>query len=330
MNTESGVRYDEYGMILRTGRDPHMVMEVGAGEESGGESNLSAVEAAAFNDTTPIAETFEEGELPAEDEIDDENHEESEQGDEGDQENHEEEDDENVEHDDEPIASFTDLEAANKHIAKLNRENARRRAEGKEYDEVFAPFTPEARNVLLGVMSNLATDQETGARQLLQIAKNILGEDALKPEEEMDPNEPMTYAKWQELQAKEKEKEAQQRQQREQAEADEQAVKAIFTKAEELGYKEANAERHLLLSLAAADTEHGGTGGNLDKAHEAVTKFKQSIIDQYVSGKSQQADDFPITGEGAQPASVSKEPKTWNDFIDQGTEMANASRNVGK
>lgn len=291
----------------------------GATSSESGEGGLSAVEAAAFNDTTPIPETFEDGELDDDTSDDDTS---SEDGDtsEGGSAEHEEDDDSD---DDIEPASFDDLEAANKHIAKLNRENASRRVQSKKYDSVFGQFDEDVQDGLLGLVSTLATDPEAGAKQLLQVAKNILGEDALK-EPEFDPDKPMTFKEYEALKAKEQAKQKEAETQRQQEEENEKAVKAIFTKAEELGYKDKSTDRHVLLSIAAAETN-----GNLDKAHEKVQAYRQSIIDEYLNGKSKQADDFPVTGEGAQPGNNGNTPKNWNDFIDQSIDYAKGQSNVG-
>lgn len=289
----------------------------GAESSESGESRLSQVEAEAFNDTTPLEDYGKEA-----------NEEETTDTDTSDSGQEQDGEDGTDEVDDEDSASFTDLEAANKHVKKLNRENARRRNETKEYESAFGKYDPESRSRLLEIVSTLAEDPEAGAHELVAVAKRILGEDALK-EPEFDPDKPMTFKEYEELKSREKAQAKEEaRQQREHAESEEK-VKQIFSKVDELGYKENTPERHTLLSIAAADEKHGGTRGNLDKAHEKVEALRQQWIQEYIEGKSSQRAAFPATGEGAAPAE-GKGPKTWADFVDQATEMGNAAQNIGR
>ena len=140
----------------------------------------------------------------------------------------------------------------------------------------------------------------------------------------------LTVKEWKEREAALDTKRGEEKAQAQRAEEGEKAVKAIFTKAEELGYAEKSAERHLLLSLAAADEDHGGTNGDLDKAHAAVEGLFQKRIQDYIDGKTTQRDAFPLTAEGGTPGNPGKTPKTWEDMVNQGTEMARAASKVGQ
>src|SRR4051812_36363673 len=75
------------------------------------------------------------------------------------------------------------------YVTKLREENAKRRTEAKAYDEVFGETDQETRDYLLKLSQGLLTDPKTTAHELVDIAKQVLGDDW---ESALNPEQPLT------------------------------------------------------------------------------------------------------------------------------------------
>lgn len=209
-------------------------------------------------------------------------------------------DDEEVEH----IASFDNLEDANKHISKLNAENASKRVALKPYREAFQNFNEDEQGQLLGLMSELGTSPETAATKLIAIGNIILGRDPNAASETPQANEsgepdldrPLTLR---ELQARE-EKEAKDKE-------FQKSVDAVFQTARDLGYADNTVEQRIYLGVLANEAE-----GDSTKAHEMVGQLFQRKIKEYIEGKKKQRDTATANPTPSlNTETESHNPKTW-------------------
>lgn len=276
------VRYDEYGMRLRTGRDPGLRMEaegltisdIGDSTPVAPISPTTGQELPSETATTATTETTSESLSEGLEDLDVDDIDTSDLDETTDE---IDVNDEDVEH----IASFDNLEDANKHISKLNSENAAKRVALKPYREAFQNFNENEQGQLLGLMHELGTSPETAATKLIAIGNIILGRDpetastsqATETGEE-DLDKPLTLRELQtrqEKEAKDHEFKAQ--------------VDEVFSTARDLGYKDNTVEQRIYLGVLANEAE-----GDSAKAHQLVEALFQRKIKEYVDGKRKQRD----------------------------------------
>ncbi len=111
------------------------------------------------------------------------------------------------------------------YVEKLRQESAGYRTRAKTYDEAFDGFDDESREVFLGLAKDLVNSPEAAARRMIEVSKQLLGEDfdsALT-----GPPPALTREDAERLWA---EKEA--------ARGQEDAIRAVQNEARELGYKD--------------------------------------------------------------------------------------------
>lgn len=162
------------------------------------------------------------------------------------------------------------------YVEELRKESAKYRTKAKPYEEAFAEYDDESREVLLSLARELISDPEAGARRMVEISKNILDdkfEDVLK-----DPSPRPLTAQDVDRMFSERESKAQQ----------EAAVRAVEQEAADLGYADGTADRALLFSIANTETL-----GDLKAAHEKIQARNQTIIDAYLEEKRAAGEAFP-------------------------------------
>lgn len=162
------------------------------------------------------------------------------------------------------------------YVEELRKESAKYRTKAKPYEEAFAEYDDESREVLLSLARELISDPEAGARRMVEISKNILDdkfEDVLK-----DPSPRPLTAQDVDRMFSERESKAQQ----------EAAVRAVEQEADALGYADGTADRALLFSIANTETL-----GDLKAAHEKIQARNQAVIDAYLEEKRAAGEAFP-------------------------------------
>lgn len=297
-NSGEVIRYDEYGMRLRMGRDPGLRME-----DTGGEPTISDI-----GDSTPVAsispttgETL-STDAPSdavETALDDVNIDDLDTSD-LDTDTAEVEEDDDADAD--QVSSFDNLEAANKHIAKVNRQDAAKRVELKPFREAFENFNDEEKGQLLGLMSELGTSPQTAAEKLIAVGNIILGNDPStttntpQADAEVDLDKPLTMR---ELQA-----------QREKEDTDREfkkSVDQVFSDARDLGYADGTVEQRVYLSVLAGEAD-----GDSAKAHSEVQALFQRKIKEYIDGKRGQRDKATASSSTSLSTETeSHNPKSW-------------------
>lgn len=297
--TSSGdtVKYDQYGMRLRTGRDPKLCMEDPASTISDIDDRtpvepVSPTTSEATAPTIPVSET---------DDLDVDDLDTSDLDVTGD--DLDGDDDEGDEH----IASFDNLDDANKHISKLNAENATKRVALKSYKEAFQNFNEDEQGQLLGLMSELGTSPESAAEKLIAIGNIILGREpdaasvspqANTPPGEEDLDKPLTLRELQEREQKNT------RERQFQAEVDQ-----VFSDARSLGYADNTPEQRMYLGILANEAD-----GDSAKAHEMVQSLFQQKIKEYIDGKKKQRQTATASpSQSLTTETESHNPKTWKE-----------------
>ena len=160
------------------------------------------------------------------------------------------------------------------YVEKLRQESAGYRTRAKAYDEAFDGFDDESRDVFLGLAKDLVNSPESAARRMIEVSKQLLGDDfdtALT-----GPPPPLTREDAERLWA---EKEA--------ARGQEEAIRAVQNEARELGYKDDTPDMSELFWFASNQT-----GGDLKAAHELVEARKQATIDAYLEKKRAAGESF--------------------------------------
>ena len=160
------------------------------------------------------------------------------------------------------------------YVEKLRQESAGYRTRAKTYDEAFDGFDDESREVFLGLAKDLVNSPEAAARRMIEVSKQLLGEDfdsALT-----GPPPALTREDAERLWA---EKEA--------ARGQEDAIRAVQNEARELGYKDDTPDMSELFWFASNQT-----GGDLKAAHEKVEARKQAAIDEYLEKKRAAGESF--------------------------------------
>jgi hypothetical protein len=183
------------------------------------------------------------------------------------------------------------------YVEELRKESAKYRTKAKPYEEAFAEYDDESREVLLSLARELITDPEAGARRMVEISKNILDdkfEDVLK-----DPSPRPLTAQDVDRMFSERESKAQQ----------EAAVRAVEQEADALGYADGTADRALLFSIANTETL-----GDLKAAHEKIQARNQQIIDAYLAEKQAAGNAFPTpTSAGVGAGADGGPPKDFDE-----------------
>lgn len=160
------------------------------------------------------------------------------------------------------------------YVEKLRQESAGYRTRAKTYDEAFDGFDDESREVFLGLAKDLVNSPEAAARRMIEVSKQLLGEDfdsALT-----GPPPALTREDAERLWA---EKEA--------ARGQEDAIRAVQNEARELGYKDDTPDMSELFWFASNQT-----GGDLKAAHEKVEARKQAAIDEFLEKKRAAGESF--------------------------------------
>jgi hypothetical protein len=172
------------------------------------------------------------------------------------------------------------------YVERLRSEGARYRTEHKAaadqlagYEQVFGRYDPEDRQVWLDLANSWATDPSQAAAVMQQIAQAVLQPEtptASTPAEE--PGESglgdLTPAQVQEMIATALGE-------REQQAAEQRAVDEVYSEIRAAGYDPSTKEGFMVLWLA-----NNGGNGDIQAGIKEMQAWRQSIVDDYVSGRA--------------------------------------------
>lgn len=180
-----------------------------------------------------------------------------------------------------------------KYVEELRQESAKYRTRAKDYEDAFEGYDDDTKAAMLDLARELNADPHMGSKRMVEVAKQVLGEDGFRDLLEDKGPKPLTEA---DVERKFKE--------REQAQAQEQAVQDVMREAKDLGYAEGTPDQAELFWFA-----HNKTEGDLSKAHEAVQARKQAAVDEYLKGKEADADAFPTPTTAGSGSTGGEPPK---------------------
>lgn len=189
------------------------------------------------------------------------------------------------------------------YVESLRKQAANYRTKAKPYEDVFGEASETERDFLLGLNQKLLTDPSSATRDLVQLARQLAGDDFDSLLTDQTP-EYLTPEAAQALWREQQEAAAAEQ-------ANKEAEAAVFSELAELGYeKDTPATANVLWRSM---NQHGG---DLKAAHAAIEAERQSIIDEYLKGKAADGASFvPVTSNagvgGADPEGGP--PKTLDD-----------------
>lgn len=188
--------------------------------------------------------------------------------------------------------SFGSIESAVEEIKKLRSENARRRVENKELNEVFEKFgSPEEKEAVLKLAEQIATDP-LAAEQRLTTILNRIREIKGEPEPAEDAADEIVSGTDEDDEPRALTPEDVERlvEERLAAAEEERQIQAFVKQAEDLGYPKDSAEYGMLLHYAA-EADLKGNADPLGTAHakiqerenalkaEAIEEYKRSVAE---------------------------------------------------
>lgn len=194
------------------------------------------------------------------------------------------------------------------YVEKVRNEAQRYRTEArnaadqlKGYEDVFGVYDPEDRKVWMDLASTWASDPNRAAQVMAQIAETVLGESKGEPTTTPateDVGSPLLDEVVEGLTPdKVKALVEESLNARDQARLEQQAIAEVFKEVRDAGFDPDTAEGFMVLYNA---NHH--TGGDIAKAIEMTQTYRQTIIDDYVAGRSgQRAMPAPAGGVVATP-----------------------------
>lgn len=251
-----GIR-DEQGLIVRTGRDPKMVMEEGseaaaaAAASTTSESVQGAVSevGAEVTTTETIASTANTG----------------------------------IETDPFDDAKVETFDRA--YVQKLRESDAAKRVELKKFKETFEDWPSEAVEGFLGLAQAIANEDQAAVPVLQNLLNQLTPEQQAAVEDAIEQQTVAQETKYmtpQEVEEYIAQRETQKEQERETIRKEQEALDTLKTEIEGLGYNlnEPNPEAALLFHFASLQDGEGPK--DFKAAHEAVEALFQQRIDDYV------------------------------------------------
>jgi hypothetical protein len=175
------------------------------------------------------------------------------------------------------------------YVERLRQEGARYRTEHKTaadalagYEQVFGGYDPEDRQVWLDLARTWATDPGQAAGVMQQIAQAVLNQgegtaaapDAAVPSEAGDGLGELTPQQVQQMIAEAIDG-------RDRAAAEQRAVEEVYSEIRAAGYDPSTKEGFMVLWLA-----NNGGQGDIQAGIREMQAWRQSIVDDYVSGRA--------------------------------------------
>ena len=181
------------------------------------------------------------------------------------------------------------VESIRKEAQRYRGEAQTAAARAAQYDEVYGQYAPEDQAIWFDLARTWQQDPARAAQIMQQIATGVLGEGQPEmtdyrnePEQQQFEDEGLTPDKVQAMIDA-------QFQTREQAAAEQRAVDSVMAEVRAAGYDPDSAEGFMVLWNANHET-----GGDITRAAEMVKGYRQSVIDEYVQGRT--------SGRAAMPA----------------------------
>jgi hypothetical protein len=171
------------------------------------------------------------------------------------------------------------------YVERLRQEGARYRTEHRTaadalsgYERVFGTYDPEDRQVWMDLASTWANDPTEAARMMDQIARSVLQpETPAAPPAETPTAEEISNLTPQQVQ----EMIANAISEREANAAQERAVEEVYSEIRAAGYDPSTKEGFMVLWLA-----NNGGQGDIQAGIREMQAWRQSIVDEYVTGRS--------------------------------------------
>jgi hypothetical protein len=205
-------------------------------------------------------------------------------------------------------------------VDKIRREGQRYREEARTaaeklggYDTVFGAYDQADRDVWFNLAQTWATDPVRAAQMMGAIANTVLGDQTPAPAAggggpgESVPPEPtapaldgeLTPEKVQQMIADALGQQQAQYAQSQQAAAEQAAVNEVYSEVRTAGYDPDSMEGFMVLWLA-----NNNTGGDIAAAAQALTTYRQGIVDEYVAGRRSGVTPLPSGGSSAAPEAM--------------------------
>jgi hypothetical protein len=199
------------------------------------------------------------------------------------------------------------------YVQSIRTEGQRYRAEAEaaqqqaaRYNDVFGIYDAQDQEVWLNLARAWAVDPNQAAQMMQQIANGVLGEgQPVEPEPTPTAPAPVPEA----LTAEQVQRMiAEGFQSRDQTAAEQRAIDGVMNEVREHGFDPDTAEGFMVLWRANHET-----GGDIAKAAEMVKGYRQSIINDYVQGRSSGRVPLPGAANGAPAAAAPGEIKNLDD-----------------
>jgi hypothetical protein len=199
------------------------------------------------------------------------------------------------------------------YVEKLRQEAAQYRTRAREYEEAFEGYDPETKAAWLQ-FAQLQYRAAQGDQDALAQLEEFYGDDEEEaPEEESDFPQFKSKAEFDEYNRQIAREEYERLTSvREQHQAQVAAVKQVRATAEGMGYKFGTPEYRAVLGFAN-EPDIISSDAPLEAAHQRMEAWKQQIIQEYLAGKSGQADTMiaaPSGNGGASAPDLSTLPWT--------------------
>lgn len=196
------------------------------------------------------------------------------------------------------------------YVESLRREGQRYRSEGqqaadalRQYQQVFGGYDDDDRQVWLDLATTWATDPNRAAQVMQNIAQAVLNPEGGAAGAGVDPtSQPPGADDLGDLTPDQVQQMiAEALGQRDQQEAERRAVEEVYAEVRAGGYDPSTREGLMVLQIA-----HSETGGDIQQALDAIKAWKQSIVDDYVTGRQNGSHLTPTPANGA--VATSQEP----------------------
>jgi hypothetical protein len=190
------------------------------------------------------------------------------------------------------------------YVEKLRREGQRYRTEHQStaealsnYERVFGAYDQADRQVWMDLASTWATDPSEAARVMNQIAQAVLQPDgaappATPPADNGDEGERGDLSNLTPEQVQQMIAEAMEG--RERAAAEQRAIDEVYSEIRAAGFDPSTREGFMVLWLA-----NNGGQGDIQAGITEMKAWKQSIVDEYVTGRSNGHHPTPTPADGA-------------------------------
>lgn len=185
------------------------------------------------------------------------------------------------------------------YVESIRREAQTYRGRAQEYDDVFGRYEPQDRDVWFNLARTWESDPSRAAQIMQQIANGVLGETEQKDDKVAEPEVVREYGDQDDPNELTPERVQQMMEEafqtREQRAAEQKAIDDVMGEVRAAGYDPNTAEGFMVLWNA-----NNQTNGDIKAAAEMVQTYRQTIVDEYVQGRSSGRVAMPSASGGVQ------------------------------